>query len=306
MERINYEDEDGKEEENCERREHVLKSNRGGGACPQEPELPAPSPKLPSLLPKAPLRHKEPEEFSVELREGQLPQSDYEMEKDKHVGRLAKRKFNDGVVREGVITGTDVDGRNGDEMWRIEHEDGDQEDANHLELMESLVPEPREGENPGSSNGDNLEKEREDEIEGETPMAGFAGGTKGVNGGCLTSTNQTSSPKSPTPTPPPPSYNATGTENFMEACRRIGSPNADHFKLCHGSLETKIKQEFERPFLKGKRKQNKLKGGTEFPSPNSLEECRNRKEQHCEENEMPSACWSDAESNRGHRKRCSE
>ena len=64
-------------------------------------------------------------------------------------------------------------------------------------------------------------------------------------------------------------------------------PNADHFRLYCESLETKIKKDFECPFLKGKRKQNKLKGGIEFPSPNSLEEYRNRKEKYYKENEMP-------------------
>ena len=67
------------------------------------------------------------------------------------------------------MTGTEIDKDNGDELWVIEYEDGDREDMNHLELMKFLLP----------------EKEKDDDWEEETPMAGMVGnaGEKEEGGG---------------------------------------------------------------------------------------------------------------------------
>jgi hypothetical protein len=167
LDRINYESDDendGEVEGDKNMREYTLtKSKRsGGGEClnlsNQDPSQKSP-PSLPTTTPQeSRKRYRENDGHQIKLQSGQLPQKDYELKGEEHVGREMVRKFKEGTFR-GVVTGTEIDKENGDELWVIECEDGDREDMNHLELMKFLLP----------------EKEKEDDWEEETPMAGIVG-----------------------------------------------------------------------------------------------------------------------------------
>ena len=167
LDRLNYEsDEEGGSDfdgrkyilkgEQTKPEELYIKSKGGWGKCPQNTNTPS-SPKpssSPSSNPRK--RYRQSDSYRMELAEGQLPQSDYELKGEQYCGREILKDFGREGVHKGVVIGTDENEENGDEIWRVEYEDGDKEDMNHLELMEVLQP----------------EKEPEAEEE-EGPMAGM-------------------------------------------------------------------------------------------------------------------------------------
>ena len=54
----------------------------------------------------------------MELAEGQLPQSDYELKGEQYFGREILKDFGREGVHEGVVLGADENEENGDEIWR--------------------------------------------------------------------------------------------------------------------------------------------------------------------------------------------
>ena len=249
LDRINYEEEEngmeGEDGEVFDGREYVLRGdpgltdmhieNTGRGGVPPvgggETDNP-PTPKNPNKK-----RYRESETYSLKLKEGSLPQADYELKGEQYVGRMVSKAFG-GEKYRGMVIGFDTDEANGDEMWEIEYEDGDGEDMNHSEMMKHMLPD-YEGE--------------------ECPMAGWINerGAPSSRGGNNTKPH---TPKKPNQE----SYTATGKENFMEVCRRLGITK-QHFRVYYDALDSDLKSKFPFPFLKGRKKADKLKPGLIFP-----------------------------------------
>ena len=226
LDRLNYESDDNLEKEgdsDFDGRKYILKgvppkpeethikSKGGGDKCPQNTNTPSSPKPSSSLYPNPRKRYRPSESYRMELAEGQLPQSDYELKGEQYFGREVLKDFGREGVHKGVVIGTDVNEENGDEIWRVEYEDGDKEDMNHLELMEVLQP----------------EKEPEAEEE-EGPMAGMVEAEYIEEERKVSSvSNPPSSPKFPQH-PPNKQYGrkkkkvnahtTTGTENFFEVC----------------------------------------------------------------------------------------
>ena len=85
-------------------------------------------------------RVKENTSYKLELKAGSLPQTDYELKGEGYVGRMISKDFGGETFR-GIVVGSDIDNKNGDELWVIEYEDGDGEDLTQGELMDVLVAE---------------------------------------------------------------------------------------------------------------------------------------------------------------------
>ena len=246
FDRINYDE--GKEENQesgFEGREYVLKGDptlyngidKGEGEEGGLPKGGIPNSNPTSQNTTHKKRYRESEAYSLELKPGSLPQSDYEMKGKQYVGRMVIKKFKKLTCR-GVIVGNDIDVENGNEIWEVEYEDGDVEDFNHDELMKYLLP----------------------NVEDECPMAGWINsevekGDTPQRGGAVNI---------------PPSkitkqgYTTTGKENFMEVCRRIGLTK-QHFRTYYDILDKDLKAAFMFPFMKGRKKADKLKPGIAFP-----------------------------------------
>ena len=71
------------------------------------------------------------------------------------------------------------------------------------------------------------------------------------------------------PKPTHNSYTTTGTQNYIEACKRMGMGKTQ-YKVYYDSLPSETKKLFQYPFMKGKTKADKLRGGIVLPHPSTL------------------------------------